>query len=115
MSKLKTIILHSGDLPSVKVFVDAISRLKKDHALLSKIRGSKDIEDPESFIHMVSFLESVLLKEKRKLSKDESPLNEVGHVLLTLAADYLTNGNEELIESTGIGEWAREYAKSNNS
>lgn len=115
MSKPKTIILHSSDLPSVKVFIDAISRLKKDHELLSRIKGHKDIEDPSSFIHMVSFLESVLLKEKRKLSKEDSPLNEVGQVLLTLAADYLNQGNEELIESTGIGEWAREYAKSNNS
>jgi hypothetical protein len=47
--KKRTIILNSTDLPTVKDIVDSISRLRKDYKLLAKFRGTKDVEDPQSF------------------------------------------------------------------
>lgn len=84
--KPKTIIIHADDAPSVKELVDSISRLKKDYKLLSKFRGSKDIEEPESFRQVIGFLETFLKKGKRKLNKEPGELKHIFRITMECLA-----------------------------
>lgn len=103
--KPRTIIIHADDSPTVKDIVDTVSRLKKDYRLLSKIRGSKDIEDPQSFKNVIVFLESFLKKGKRKLDKDAKNLENIFNVSVESLIDLIEEEPElakEIIKSTHL-------------
>jgi hypothetical protein len=112
-------MVRSGDLPSLPDLVDTISRLKKDYKLLSKIKGSKDIEDPESFRRVCGFLEMLIGRHKRDLEKERFETEGNVEVLMLMLSDLLVDpeaGTKDLVEKTKLGEWARNYAytSSNN-
>jgi hypothetical protein len=98
-NEVKTIVIHINDVPSVKEITDTISRLKKDYGLLSRCKGTKDIEDPESFKQVIAFLESFLKKSKRKLSKDPSELKHIFKITMEMVAQFAED-EPELAKST---------------
>ena len=105
----KRIIVHLQDLPSKKSIIDAISRLKKDYELLRRCRGKKDKEDPNSLRSVMGFLESVM--GQRVNVEDEILDDSALEVLMLLMSKHLTEEvSSEYIESTGLGQWARDYA-----
>ena len=104
--KKKTIILNGSDLPTFRSFVDVISRLRKDYALLSRMRGTKDIEEPESFKSVIGFLENFVKREKRNLPKDKEPVDKCMEVMLEMVASHLSEMDDwemhRTIEETGL-------------
>ena len=89
MVKRKTIILNGNDLPTVKAIIDTISRLRKDYSLLSKIRGSSDVEEPASFKSVISFLEMLVKREKKNLPKEKEFIDNHFEVMIDMVAARL--------------------------
>ena len=112
--KKKSIILHSDDIPCVQDLVHTISRLQKDYKLLSKMRGTKDIEDPAAFRVVTSFLEMLISREKRNLSKEPEMVDDTTmEILMNVLYSHFEESDDrtiEAIEKTGLGDWARNYA-----
>jgi len=116
--KSRSVIIQSDDLPCAKHILDTISRLRKDYELLQRIKGSKDKESPESFRSVIGFLEMLIGRERRRLPKEEEMILEDNslEILMNIMADHLPQCTDELIESTNLGGWARDYAtKSSNN
>lgn len=80
----KSIIIQADDAPTYKEIIDAVSRLRKDYELLSKFRGNKDKEDPESLRKVASFLEMLAKREKRNLRKSESFIDDSHDILIEM-------------------------------
>lgn len=91
----KSIIIGTDDLPSYKEIVDATSRLRKDHKLLTKIRGNKDQESPESMKAVAAFLEMLAKREKRNLPKDDSVFDNSHDILMQMLYDELKDMETE--------------------
>lgn len=106
MSK-KSVILMAEDLPSTKSLVDSISRLRKDYSLLQRLKGSKDIEDPDSFKRVIGFLEMLLKREKRNLPKTETDPNFM-EVMIEIVALHISEMDpweaKCVIKETGLLE-----------
>jgi hypothetical protein len=71
--------------------------LRKDHKLLVKIRGTKDIESPESMKAVAGFLEMLAKREKRNLPKDDSVFDSSHDVLMQMLYDELKDMESEEI------------------
>ncbi len=116
--KSKSVIIQSDDMPCFKHMIDTISRLRKDYTLLKRIKGAKDKENPESFRSVIGFLEMLIGREKRRLPKEEDVFIDDNslEILMEVIVDHLQNCEDDLIESTNLGKWARDYAtKSSNN
>lgn len=87
----KSIIINVDDMPAADEIRHAISRLRKDYALLNKIRGKSDKEDPEYIINVAHFLEVLLNREKRTLNKKipGSGVTSSIDIAINYVADYL--------------------------
>lgn len=85
----KSIIISSADLPTYRELIDTVSRLKKDYQLLSKIKGTKDVENPESLRTVASFLEMLAKREKRNLPKEESSIDNSHDIMLAMVYNEL--------------------------
>jgi hypothetical protein len=119
MKKSKTIIMHADEVPSVRELVETINRLKRDYDLLSRIKGSKDIEDPNSFKSIIGFLESFLKRDKRKLNKEPGETKQILKISLELVLDlvkeYPDLTKEIAQEINFIERQANGETESNNS
>ncbi len=85
----KSIIISTGDVPTYKEIIDAVSRLRKDYKLLTKIRGTKDQEDPESMQIVAAFLEMLAKREKKNLPKSKSVIDDSHDILIQMLCDEL--------------------------
>jgi len=104
----KSIIIGADDVPTFKEILDTVSRLRKDYKLLSKIRGTKDAEDPESLRKVAAFLEMLAKREKRNLRKSESTFTETHELIIQMLCDQLEGMDEwelkRTIQDTGLGK-----------
>jgi len=98
--KNRTIILNSDDLPSVKAITDTVSRLRKDYSLLSKLRGSKDVEEPSSFKSVISFLEMLVKREKKNLPKDKAFIDNHLEVMIDIVAAHMSEMDDWELKRT---------------
>jgi hypothetical protein len=102
----KSIVLQAGDTPSAKQIVDTISRLRKDHAIMSRIKGKADIEDPESFRVVAGFLEMLLKREKNNLGGAST--HQFMETMIDMVARHLLEMEgwelKQAVESTRLKE-----------
>lgn len=102
----KSIVLRAEDTPSAKQIVDAVSRLRKDYTIVSRIRGKADIEDPESFRAVAGFLEMLLKREKNNLGGAST--HQFMETMIDMVARYLLEMEgwelKQAIESTKLNE-----------
>lgn len=89
MARKRTIILNSDDFPTVKAITDTISRLRKDYQLLAKLRGSNDIEEPDSFKSVISFLEMLVKREKKNFPKEKKFIDNHLEIMIDIVAAHL--------------------------
>ena len=108
MVKRKTIILNGNDLPTVKAITDTISRLRKDYTLLFKLRGSNDVEEPDSFKSVISFLEMLVKREKKNLPKEKKFIDNHLEIMIDIVAAHLISMDDwelkRTIEETKLKE-----------
>ena len=83
-----SIILNVDDLPSADQMLHASSRLMKDYKLLKRMRGSKDIEDPDSLKNVASWLE-MLIKREKALKKNPKQNSEGFDISINTIVLYL--------------------------
>ena len=106
MTRKKTIVLNSEDFPTVKAITDSVSRLKKDYGLLSKFRGSKDVEEPNSFKSVISFLEMLIKREKRNIPKEKKFIDNHLEIMTEMVAEHLNSMDDwemhRTVEETGL-------------
>jgi hypothetical protein len=62
------IMVSPDDVPTLKQMEDAIARLNKTIAILTRCRGDND-EDPQSLVFVASFLETFVNNHKKQLKK----------------------------------------------
>jgi len=96
----KSIILTSNDVPTFKELLDAVSRLRKDYLLLTRIKGSKDKENPESMKIVAAFLEMLAKREKRNLSKSESLIDDTHDTIIQMLCDELSKMDDWELKQT---------------
>lgn len=112
----KTIVIPTDEIPCRKDLVDTVSRLKKDYELLRKIRGTKDVEDPEAIIRVANFLAGLVQRGRRKINKerdDEDPNQDT--LLQLLTREYQTLDKERLVSLLRLIEEKENAAASDNS
>ena len=105
---MKKIILNAEDMPTVMELTHAVSRLMKDYRLLKKIRGSQDIEEPDSMYKVASFLEMLIKREKRNLPKDKSKIDNSMDIMIDMVALHLLDMEDwelsRTVEETKLGK-----------
>jgi hypothetical protein len=80
---MKKIVLMSGDVPNKLQLQHAVSRLMKDHDLLSRTKGKTDIESVRALVAVASFLDMLVRRESRNLESGEL----AGDILLASITD----------------------------
>jgi len=104
----KKVILSTDDLPTYKEIIETVSRLRKDYKLLTKIKGTKDTENPDSLKNVAAFLEMLAKREKKNLPKDESFIKNSHDIIIQMFCDEVSNLDDwelkQTIQETDLGK-----------
>lgn len=95
----KSVIINIDDMPTKLNMVHTISRLQKDYDMLKRIRGQNDKENPRSFLASINFLEMLVMREGRRLVKEDDAKDPyVTHAIdtaLAIAREHISKLSEK--------------------